>query len=62
MRDRVFHQRLKNELGNDEVVPLRIDLDPVTFILEDGSIAVVESELSQLQISVNLYMKDKTEQ
>ena len=39
-----------------------IDLDPVTFILEDGSIAVVESELSQLQISVNLYMKDKTEQ
>ena len=36
-----------------------ISLDPVTFLLEDGSILVVESELSQLQISVNLYMKEK---
>lgn len=38
-----------------------ITMDPVTFILEDGSILVVESDQRQLQISVNLYMKDKTE-
>ena len=38
-----------------------IKLDPVTFVLEDGSVLVVESDLTQLQISVNLYMKDKTE-
>jgi hypothetical protein len=38
-----------------------IKLDPVTYVLDDGSIVVVESELNQLQISVNLYMKDKTE-
>ncbi|MBP5554533.1 MAG: hypothetical protein J6X94_06635 [Lachnospiraceae bacterium] len=38
-----------------------ITLDPVTFILEDGSILVVESDQRQLQISVNLYMKDKAE-
>lgn len=36
-----------------------IKLDPVTFLLEDGSILVVDSEVSQLHISVNLYMKDK---
>ena len=33
--------------------------DPVTFLLEDGSILVVDSDTSQLHISVNLYMKDK---
>ena len=38
-----------------------IQLDPVTYVLDDGSIVVVESELNQLQLSVNLYMKDKTE-
>jgi hypothetical protein len=38
-----------------------ITLDPVTFILEDGSVLVVESDQRQLQISVNLYMKDKAE-
>ena len=38
-----------------------IKLDPVTYVLEDSSIVVVESELNQLQLSVNLYMKDKTE-
>ena len=36
-----------------------VQLDPVTFLLEDGSILVVDSETSQLHISVNLYMKDK---
>ncbi len=35
-----------------------IKLDPVTFLLEDGSILVVDSEVSQLHLSVNLYMKD----
>ncbi|MBO4610384.1 MAG: hypothetical protein J5696_11020 [Lachnospiraceae bacterium] len=38
-----------------------IKLDPVTYVLDDGSIVVVESELNQLQLSINLYMKDKTE-
>jgi hypothetical protein len=35
-----------------------VKLDPVTFLLEDGSILVVDSEVSQLHLSVNLYMKD----
>lgn len=38
-----------------------IKLDPVTYVLDDGSIVVIESELNQLQLSINLYMKDKTE-
>lgn len=38
-----------------------IELDPVTYVLDDGSIVVIESELNQLQLSINLYMKDKTE-
>lgn len=39
-----------------------ITLDPVTFVLDDGSILVVESETKQLQISVNLYMKDNRQE
>ncbi len=38
-----------------------IKMDPVTFLLEDGSILVVDNDLTQLSLSVNLYMKDKTE-
>ena len=36
-------------------------LDPVTYLLEDGTIIVIENEATQLSVSVNLYMKDKTE-
>lgn len=39
-----------------------ITLDPTTFVLEDGSILVVESDVKQLQISVNLYMKDNAQE
>ena len=38
-----------------------ITLDPVTFVLDDGSVLVVESDIKQLQISVNLYMKENAE-
>lgn len=38
-----------------------IKLDPTAFVLDDGSIVLVESEARQLQINVNLYMKDKQE-
>lgn len=38
-----------------------IKLDPAAFVLEDGSIVMVESEARQLQISVNLYMNNKQE-
>ena len=38
-----------------------IRLDPSAFVLEDGSIVMVESEARQLQINVNLYMNDKQE-
>ena len=38
-----------------------ITVDPVTYLLDDGSVVIVESETKQLQISVNLYMKDKAE-
>ncbi len=38
-----------------------ITIDPVTFLLDDGSVVIVESEKKQLQINVNLYMKDKAD-
>ena len=39
-----------------------VKLDPQTFILEDGSVFIVDSELTQLHLSVNLYMKDMAEE
>ena len=63
--DKKAEQAIIDDLAHNPSVRVTgfnwIKMDPVTFLLEDGSVLVVESELTQLQISVNLYMKDKTE-
>ena len=64
--DKAEEQAMIDELTHNPSVRVTgfnwVKLDPVTFLLEDGSILVVESEVSQLYISVNLYMKDKVDE
>ena len=37
-----------------------ITLDPITYLQEDGSLIIYQSPQKQLQISVDLYMKEET--
>jgi len=63
--DKEAQQQMIDELTHNPSLRVTsfnwIKLDPVTFLLDDGSILVVDSDTTQLQLSVNLYMKDKAE-
>ena len=64
--DKKAEQAIIDELTHNPSVRITsfnwMKLDPVAYLQEDGSILVVDSEVSQLHLSVNLYMKDKTEE
>ena len=64
--DKAAEQAIIDDLTHNPSVRVTgfnwVKLDPQTFILEDGSVFIVDSELTQLHLSVNLYMKDMAEE
>ena len=61
--DKEAEQAIIDDLTHNQSVRVTgfnwVKLDPVTFVLEDGSVFIADSELTQLHLYVNLYMKDK---
>ncbi|MCR4793267.1 MAG: hypothetical protein K5871_10985 [Lachnospiraceae bacterium] len=58
-------QKMIDELTHNPSVRVTgfnwISLDPITYLQEDGSILIYENASRQLEIRVNLYMKDYVE-
>ncbi len=63
--DQEVEQKIIDELCKNPSVRITgfrwSHLDPVSYLLEDGSIVIIESDATQLTLNVNLYMKDMTE-
>ena len=62
--DEKTEQEIIDELSHNPSLRLVnfnwIELDPITYLQEDGSILIYESESKILSFTVNLYMTDKT--
>jgi len=64
--DEAIEQSVIDELCKNPSVRITgfywIELDPITYLQEDGTVLIYENDNKQLMLNVNLYMMDRTEE